>query len=64
MSGHFVLLSSGREIAEAFDLTSFPELAPRYNIAPTQPVLAVRAAGSGRAAVLLRWGLVAVWRQR
>ena len=64
MCGRFVLLSSGKDIPETFDVAGFPELAPRYNIAPTQPVLAVRAAGSGREAVLLRWGLVAVWRQR
>ncbi len=61
MCGRFLLLSSGREVAEAFDLTGFPELAPRYNIAPTQPVLAVRAADTGREAALLRWGLVPPW---
>ena len=61
MCGRFLLLTSGKDIAEAFDLTGFPELAPRYNIAPTQPVVAVRASASGRAAALLRWGLVAPW---
>jgi putative SOS response-associated peptidase YedK len=60
MCGRFLLFSSGPKIAEEFDLTGFPELAPRYNVAPTQPVLAVRAAGSGREAALLRWGLVAM----
>jgi hypothetical protein len=49
-------------LAEVFDLTGLPELAPpRYNIAPTQPVLAVRAAASGSEAVWLRRGLVAPW---
>src|SRR5262245_56820913 len=44
---------------EAFGLEEAPEVAPRYNIAPTQPVLAVRArAAGGREARLLRWGLV------
>jgi putative SOS response-associated peptidase YedK len=61
MCGRFLLLSSGPKLAEAFDLAGFPELAPRYNIAPTQPVLAVRAAGAGRAAALLRWGLLPPW---
>jgi putative SOS response-associated peptidase YedK len=35
---------------------------PRYNIAPTQGVLAVRrAAQGGREGILLRWGLVPSW---
>lgn len=36
---------------------------PRYNIAPTQKVMAVRHRykGEGREAVLLRWGLVPSW---
>jgi putative SOS response-associated peptidase YedK len=61
MCGRFLLTTSGRDIAEMFDLAGFPELAPRYNSAPAQPVLAVRAAGTGREAALLRWGLVAPW---
>jgi putative SOS response-associated peptidase YedK len=61
MCGRFLLFSSGPRVAEEFDLTGFPELAPRYNIAPTQPVLAVRAGGTGREAAVLRWGLVPPW---
>jgi putative SOS response-associated peptidase YedK len=61
MCGRFLLFSSGPRVAEEFDLTGFPELAPRYNIAPTQPVLAVRAGASGGEAALLRWGLVPPW---
>jgi putative SOS response-associated peptidase YedK len=40
-----------------------PELPLRYNIAPTQPVAAVRqAAGPGpRELVQLRWGLIPSW---
>jgi putative SOS response-associated peptidase YedK len=48
-------------LAEAFDLAGFPDLAPRYNIAPTQPVAAVRAGEAGRECVRLRWGLVPSW---
>ncbi|WP_127144694.1 SOS response-associated peptidase [Pelagibacterium montanilacus] len=33
----------------------------RYNIAPTQPVLAIWQDESGRAARLARWGLVPAW---
>ena len=47
-------MASGWDTAETFDLTRFPELFPRYNISPTQPVASVRASGSGRELVNLR----------
>jgi putative SOS response-associated peptidase YedK len=58
--GRFTLTASGEELAEAFGLDDQPELAPRYNIAPTQSVAVVRAEGPGgrRALSLLRWGLL------
>ena len=52
------------QIARLFD---FPvdaglEMRARFNIAPTQPVAAVRAAPTGgRELVFLRWGLVPSW---
>lgn len=60
MCGRFNLTASGEEIAEAFDLEDTPELGPRYNIAPTQPVAVVRLnAREGRRRLSqLRWGLV------
>ena len=60
MCGRFNLTASGEEIAEAFDLEDVPHLAPRYNIAPTQPVAVVRLdTRSGRRGLsALRWGLV------
>jgi putative SOS response-associated peptidase YedK len=60
MCGRFNLTASGEEIAEAFDLDDTPELAPRYNIAPTQPVAVVRVdtARHQRRLSTLRWGLV------
>ena len=61
MCGRSLLLPSGPKVAEAFDLAGFPELAPRYNVAPSQPVAAVRAGEAGRELVPLRWGLVAPW---
>jgi putative SOS response-associated peptidase YedK len=61
MCGRFLLMTSGKDIAEEYGLSDFPELFPRYNIAPTQPVLAVRAGATGREAALLRWGLIAPW---
>ena len=59
MCGRASLTGSGEELAEEFGLTSLAPLAPRYNIAPSEPILAVRATASGdRAAAFLRWGLV------
>ncbi len=37
------------------------QLVARYNIAPSQPVLAVRALNGEREPALLRWGLVPPW---
>jgi putative SOS response-associated peptidase YedK len=38
-----------------------PDLPPGYNIAPSQPVLAVREIDHKREAILLRWGLIPSW---
>ena len=50
-------------VAEVLELTALPALQPRYNIAPTQPVLAVRTLSThrGRQGALLRWGLIPSW---
>ena len=69
MCGRFTLTASPEEVAALFgvmDLGGFP---PRYNIAPTQPILLVlagppREPGSNlpdRQALLVRWGLIPGW---
>lgn len=59
MCGRFTLTASGEDVAEAFGLDETPALAPRYNIAPSQPVAVVRAeAGGRRTHALLTWGLL------
>jgi putative SOS response-associated peptidase YedK len=59
MCGRFTLTASGDELAEAFDLDEAPSLAPRYNIAPSQDVVAVVAGPEGRRRLdVLRWGFV------
>jgi putative SOS response-associated peptidase YedK len=59
MCGRFTLTTPGEVLAEAFGLDTEPALAPRYNIAPTQPLAAVRQGPDGRRSlVLLRWGLL------
>lgn len=62
MCGRFLLTSPAQVIAEAFGVEPPTELAPRYNIAPGQEVLAVRErAPNERELVGLRWGLIPYW---
>jgi putative SOS response-associated peptidase YedK len=62
MCGRFALISSQQEFAGHFLVEDAPELAPRYNIAPTQPVLAVRVGQTGnREATHFAWGLIPSW---
>jgi putative SOS response-associated peptidase YedK len=48
-------------MVELFQLLRLPELQPRYNIAPTQPVAVIRQRGSARELSLMRWGLIPSW---
>lgn len=63
MCGRFTLTSPDSGIAAQFSLLDLPPLEPRYNIAPTQPVAAVRMAaeGAARELAMLQWGLVPSW---
>ena len=63
MCGRFTLLVQGEDLDEHFDVEETPSLAPRYNIAPTQPVAAVRFnRDRGRRELLhLHWGLIPFW---
>jgi putative SOS response-associated peptidase YedK len=57
--GRFTLTASGDEVAEAFGLDEAPSLEPRYNIAPSQDVVAVVLGPDGRRRLELpRWGFV------
>ncbi|MBP7694008.1 MAG: SOS response-associated peptidase [Anaerolineales bacterium] len=62
MCGRFTLTVDPSQLAAAFDLAAPPppELVPRYNIAPTQPV-AVIANTEPRRIELFRWGLIPMW---
>ena len=46
---------------DLFGVRNVPDLTASYNIAPTQPVLAVRIEGEAKACVVLRWGLIPSW---
>ncbi|TCD14271.1 SOS response-associated peptidase [Oricola cellulosilytica] len=69
MCGRFSLLRTPEEIAAYFALEGVEAFPPRYNIAPTQPILTLAAApprepGSNRPdreAVLARWGFLPAW---
>jgi putative SOS response-associated peptidase YedK len=62
MCGRFVQYSDPDLYAETFDLGRVCAASPRYNVAPSQDVLAVRLASDGvRELIPLRWGLVPAW---
>ena len=57
MCGRFALHAHPDVVRLQFGLASLPEFAPRYNIAPTLPVLIIRNEGPAT----VRWGLVPHW---
>lgn len=69
MCGRFALTASPDTVEAAFQLAEVEDFPPRYNIAPTQPILMVtggvaRPEGANlpdRRALLVRWGLVPGW---
>jgi putative SOS response-associated peptidase YedK len=61
MCGRFTLRTPASDLVEIFHLLRMPELAPRYNIAPTQPVAAVRQIGQNRELSLFQWSLIPSW---
>ncbi len=62
MCGRFAFYSPSEATAALFGVTGASELKPRYNIAPTQDIAAVRNGEDGdREFALLRWGLIPFW---
>src|SRR4051812_34553083 len=63
MCGRITLATPAEDIAEYFQLTDWPPLEPRYNIAPTQVAAIVRSnpQSSHRELAQLRWGLIPTW---
>jgi putative SOS response-associated peptidase YedK len=65
MCGRMVLTRSAKDIAAAFDVAVIDDgldFAPRFNVAPTQDVLAIRESpADGRRLSSLYWGLVPFW---
>jgi putative SOS response-associated peptidase YedK len=61
--GRFSQSATPEAIAEAFGLAEVPVLAPRYNIAPSQPIPIIRLDPNDceRHLSMVRWGLVPSW---
>lgn len=63
MCGRFSQTASPEVIAQQFALDDPPLFKPRYNIAPSQPIAAIRINPdtTTRKLVMLRWGLIPSW---
>jgi putative SOS response-associated peptidase YedK len=61
MCGRILLTSSGRELAEAFDLAHAPDLQPRFNIAPSQNAPTLTGPRGSRECSQRHWGLIPSW---
>jgi putative SOS response-associated peptidase YedK len=63
MCGRFTLVAAPETIAAAFQVEVPLDLAPRYNIAPGQPI-AVVCGTAPRRFLQMHWGLIPAWQQR
>jgi putative SOS response-associated peptidase YedK len=61
LCGRYTLSTNGEALVMAFGVSDLATWSPRYNIAPTQAVPALRQQGSSLEAVHLHWGLVPSW---
>ena len=61
MCGRFARKSDPERLAKEFKVAEVPQVEARYNVAPTQDILAVREFGDGREMTFFKWGLVPSW---
>jgi putative SOS response-associated peptidase YedK len=61
MCGRFALSTEENELEDRFQFTLDIPIAKRYNISPTQSILALTVEQDKRKANLFRWGLVPFW---
>lgn len=61
MCGRYASTLPPEQMAELFKLLNSVESVPRYNIAPTQPVIAIWEESGRRQGHFARWGLVPRW---
>lgn len=64
MCGRYLLSSPVENVRRLFGVNAAAAFLPRYNIAPRQPVLIIRAGESGTSElVAVEWGLVPEWKK-
>lgn len=61
MCGRFTLNIPPQVLAKIYGLVEIPQYEPRYNIAPSQPVAAIRHIGDHNNLDFLKWGLLPSW---
>jgi len=61
MCGRYAAILPPEAMVELFQTLNTIDFPPRYNIAPTQPIVAIWQDEAGRRAHLVRWGLVPGW---
>jgi putative SOS response-associated peptidase YedK len=61
MCGRYNLITDAKALVDFFQIRNSLDLKPRYNIAPSQEVPAVRQGKGGRELAMLRWGLIPHW---
>jgi len=63
MCARYTIRTPADLLAARFGLDQVPDLRPRYNVAPSQPVpvVGVKAGGQGRGLALFRWGFIPHW---
>ena len=61
MCGRFTLTAELEKVAELYEVETEEFAPPRYNIAPTQPVVVIFQDFGKRELCLMRWGFVPSW---
>jgi putative SOS response-associated peptidase YedK len=61
MCGRYTVAVDPQLLAERFSVALPEDIAPRFNVAPTDPVLTVTERSAGRELLIARWGLVPHW---
>lgn len=61
MCGRYALAVQPEDVEAEFSMIRIEWFPPRYNIAPTQPILVVRGERGARQPALVRWGLIPSW---
>jgi len=61
MCGRFVITSAPEALRRLFGYAQQPNMPPRHNIAPTQPVPVVMIENGSRHFRLMRWGFIPAW---